>query len=190
MRDQHQPPDRQAGDDADSPGVDWQELESTLDGLGDADALENLQRIRDIARFNSAVQSGEDPIQSMGKGQSDEPPPPNDGDENASNERAPKKWRHLQIGRLLGEGTYAEVYLARDSRLDIDVALKLYRPWPAEGAPRGAAVAGEGDETVGAIAGGVLGGAAGKALTPQKAKVAQRIARDMCKDMPPRIDIK
>src|SRR5262249_8538823 len=37
------------------------------------------------------------------------------------------QWGPLSIAEKLGEGTYGEVFRAFDSRLEIDVALKLFR---------------------------------------------------------------
>ena len=56
----------------------------------------------------------------------------------------------------------------------------------AGGAAAGVAVAGEDNELVGGIIGGVLGGVAGQALTPQQAEQVQKMAKNMCKDLPPR----
>ena len=58
------------------------------------------------------------------------------------------------------------------------------------GAAGGGVIAGEDDRMTGVIVGGVLGGAAGKALTPQKAEVAQKVVRDMCEKLPQRIPSK
>src|SRR5262249_35031691 len=38
------------------------------------------------------------------------------------------RWGHLEIFALVGEGSYGEVYRARDVHLDREVALKLLRP--------------------------------------------------------------
>jgi len=57
----------------------------------------------------------------------------------------------------------------------------------AAGAGAGATVAGEDKETVGAIAGGVLGGVAGQALTPQKAQKAREIISKLCEKLPSRM---
>ncbi|UCE98950.1 MAG: hypothetical protein JSV82_07145 [Planctomycetota bacterium] len=56
----------------------------------------------------------------------------------------------------------------------------------AAGAGAGAAVVGEDDRAVGAIAGGVLGGVAGHALSPQKAAQAQQVIEKVCKSLPSR----
>ena len=40
----------------------------------------------------------------------------------------PPRWGHLVIQRLLGVGAFAEVYLAYDPDLDVQVALKLLKP--------------------------------------------------------------
>ncbi len=52
------------------------------------------------------------------------------------------------------------------------------------GAATGAAVSGEDDKVVGAIAGGAIGGVAGYALTPQQATQTKKIIRKMCKTLP------
>lgn len=57
----------------------------------------------------------------------------------------------------------------------------------AAGAGAGAAVAGEGNETTGVIVGGVLGGVAGQALSPQKATRVKEVIEKICKSMPSRI---
>lgn len=56
----------------------------------------------------------------------------------------------------------------------------------AGGAAAGVAVAGEDDEVLGGIVGGVVGGVAGRALTPQQAEQLQKMAKQMCKALPPR----
>ena len=40
----------------------------------------------------------------------------------------PEKWGHFKIEKKLGRGSYADVFLAHDLRLDTHVALKLLRP--------------------------------------------------------------
>jgi hypothetical protein len=54
------------------------------------------------------------------------------------------------------------------------------------GAATGAVVTGEDDQVIGAVAGGVIGGAAGYGLSPQQAEAAQKIIKKMCKTMPMR----
>lgn len=56
----------------------------------------------------------------------------------------------------------------------------------AGGAAAGVAVAGEDDKVLGGIIGGVLGGVAGRALTPQQAEQVQKMAKRMCKNLPPK----
>ena len=60
----------------------------------------------------------------------------------------------------------------------------------AIGAGAGATVAGEDQQTVGAIVGGVLGGVAGQALTPQKADKTREIIKKLCRKLPPRLSAK
>jgi hypothetical protein len=56
----------------------------------------------------------------------------------------------------------------------------------AAGAGAGAIVAGEGHHEVGGIAGGMLGGAAGYGLSPQKAEQFQKIIKKVCDNLPVR----
>ena len=57
------------------------------------------------------------------------------------------------------------------------------------GGGTGVAVAGDdtSDKVVAGVAGGVLGGLAGRALTPQQADQAQKIVKKMCESLPSRI---
>ncbi len=60
----------------------------------------------------------------------------------------------------------------------------------AAGAGAGAAVGntmGHDGAVIGGIGGGVVGGMAGQAFTPQQAEEVQKIVKEMCKQMPPRI---
>lgn len=43
------------------------------------------------------------------------------------------RWEHLEILELVGQGTHGEVYRARDTDLNRDVALKLFRSPPISG---------------------------------------------------------
>lgn len=56
----------------------------------------------------------------------------------------------------------------------------------AAGAVVGAAVTGSDDRVVGAIGGGVLGGAAGNLLTPQKEEKARQVIKKICESLPVR----
>jgi hypothetical protein len=58
------------------------------------------------------------------------------------------------------------------------------------GAAGGAAIGNTGGHdgaVIGGVAGGVVGGMAGQTLTPQQAEQIQKIVKEMCKQMPPRI---
>jgi uncharacterized protein YcfJ len=59
----------------------------------------------------------------------------------------------------------------------------------AAGAAVGAAVAGgdSSDRVIGGVAGGVLGGVAGQALSPQQAEQVQKIIKQVCANLPPRM---
>ena len=54
-------------------------------------------------------------------------PPTDRRDDDAPSLLLPAKWGKLAIRRQLGSGAFADVYLAHDPRLDLSVALKLYR---------------------------------------------------------------
>ena len=56
----------------------------------------------------------------------------------------------------------------------------------AAGAAAGIAVAGEGDQLVGGIAGAVLGGVAGQALSPQQEEQVKKVIAKVCESMPAR----
>ena len=55
------------------------------------------------------------------------------------------------------------------------------------GAAAGTVVAGDSNETTGAVIGGVIGGAAGYGLTPQVAEKANTIVKKMCESLPNRL---
>ncbi|MHC4499117.1 MAG: CsgG/HfaB family protein [Planctomycetota bacterium] len=59
----------------------------------------------------------------------------------------------------------------------------------AAGAAVGATVAGgdSSDRVIGGVAGGVLGGVAGQALSPQQAEQVQKIIKQVCANLPPRM---
>lgn len=54
----------------------------------------------------------------------------------------------------------------------------------AAGAAAGAAVSGDDDQVIGAVAGGALGGVAGHALAPKKAKQARKVITKICESLP------
>jgi serine/threonine protein kinase/WD40 repeat protein len=79
----------------------------------DRQVISRLDEIRRIAKFHHTLQAAGAPV------------------------APPRMWGHLRVCRLLGQGAFADVYLAHDPELDRDVALKLYRvqPLPALSQP-------------------------------------------------------
>jgi eukaryotic-like serine/threonine-protein kinase len=95
--------------------IDWADVESRADGHRRAllDRLRVLAALADVHRDQSPAR----PTQDEGR---DDPP-------EATDERAAQggRWGHLKLIELIGRGAFGQVYRARDTRLDRDVALKL-----------------------------------------------------------------
>lgn len=89
---------------ADGAAVDWAAVEGTA--AGDDKAL--IRALRDIAGIAEAHRSWQ-------------------GAPTAGDGADPERWGDLEILGRLGEGSYGDVYRARDPRLDREVALKLLR---------------------------------------------------------------
>lgn len=91
--------------------IDWaaESAKSTDDGR---DLLEQLRIIEAVARMHRGQSSPDDPEIDTPR---TEPLPPGAG------------WQHLVIVERVGGGTFGDVYRARDTKLDREVALKLLR---------------------------------------------------------------
>lgn len=99
-------------DIADGSPMDWAEAERAAATAGDPRLLEDLRLLADVARL---------------PGSSDSSSPDAAPTLLLDDRSVPFTWGHLAVLRLLGRGGFGDVYLARDTRLDRLVALKLLR---------------------------------------------------------------
>ena len=114
--------------------IDWAVVESRADGHRRAllDRLRVLAALADVHRDLPPVPPTQDEAR-------DDPP-------EAIDERAtqPGRWGHLKLVEPIGRGAFGQVYRARDTRLDRDVALKLLPANGACGAMRASSIIEEG----------------------------------------------
>ncbi|MBI2186888.1 MAG: protein kinase [Acidobacteria bacterium] len=96
---------------ADGAPIEWQALEAAAVGERDRRVLRNLRVISGVAELHRTI-AADDPAG---------PATP------AAAERL-SRWGHLLIVEKIGEGSFGEVYRARDTWLERDVALKLLKP--------------------------------------------------------------
>jgi len=92
---------------SDGEEVDWSRVEADAQDEEERELLTLLQEIGQVAELHRT--------------QRREGPPA------ALSPVSPESWGQLQIRQRIGEGASAEVFRARDPRLDRDVALKLFR---------------------------------------------------------------
>lgn len=105
---------------------DWDELQVLA---GDSIPAERLRRLLELAIENAQTRDTEttlipDEIQQIDEG---DPAPRFPARRPADNSELPPTWGPLEIRRRLGAGSFGEVFVAWDSRLQRAVALKLYR---------------------------------------------------------------
>ncbi len=94
-----------AGKVSDSSRVDWAAAEAKAGNWDEAelvDALKEIERVAEVHRTLRRAAGGLDA-------------------------EAPRRWGHLEILERIGEGASAEVFRARDTILEREVALKLFR---------------------------------------------------------------
>jgi serine/threonine-protein kinase len=119
---------------ADGKAIDWGSVESSV-GNSDRDTINQLQLLERIARVHGGTTPGH---LLTGESASSVSGPAGDAAD------TPSVWGPLTIVERLGRGTYGDVYLARDPRLDRPVALKLLRRRERNGASVESAVVEEG----------------------------------------------
>jgi tetratricopeptide (TPR) repeat protein/predicted Ser/Thr protein kinase len=90
---------------ADGRAVDWRAAEQAAASEEERRAVGALRAISEIASMSRSLQEGAEPAG----------PPV----------APPESWGHLEVLEKVGEGSFGEVYRARDTRLDRVVALKL-----------------------------------------------------------------
>jgi len=90
--------------------IDWEALPREPEADAERGLRPQLRLLESLSRFNRAAQRS--------AGDEQEP-------------RAPERWGDLEVIERIGRGSFADVYHARDPRLERDVALKLLR-FPAE----------------------------------------------------------
>jgi serine/threonine-protein kinase len=108
---------RLANSISDGSEVDWSEAESSTDSE-QREMVRQLKALADIAAVHRGLQSSVGPAVTL---ESTSP-----GLHRAV-EAGPRRWGHLEIIDKVGTGSFGEVYRARDTRLDSEVALKLLR---------------------------------------------------------------
>lgn len=97
---------------SDAKVVDWAEAESSAQDEQQKELVHNFKIIANIAEIHRSLPE---------LSEEETTPAPQKTDI-----ELPEQWGHLEILEPLGEGAYAEVHRARDTRLDREVALKLY----------------------------------------------------------------
>ncbi len=101
---------------ADGSDVDWDAAEAAADE-NQKRIVRNLRLVASIARVHRSISD-----------EVSDPPTPPPGLPAAAMAPGEGQWGHLVILETIGEGSFGEVYRARDPWLDREVALKLLKP--------------------------------------------------------------
>jgi serine/threonine-protein kinase len=113
--------------------IDWTKLESSVEDEEDRQLLQDLRVLAGVAELHRSDPA--DLAGNRGRVVGRIGPALNDTDAPTVEERVlppPSKepldsWGHLELIEQIGQGSFGNVYRARDTRLDRDVALKLLR---------------------------------------------------------------
>lgn len=98
---------------------DWSSLEATADDSADREMIRNLRSLSLMANFYRELRQEDQAI----AGES----PDRAARDGSEPDQAHPPWGHLEILERIGRGTYGDIYLARDTSLNREVALKLIR---------------------------------------------------------------
>jgi serine/threonine-protein kinase len=109
-----------AGEIADGTPVDWRAVEAHATTPDARDRIRWLERLAGIGRLHAGLTHPRPDETSL-----HDSIRPTSADRGG--ESAPVRWGPLTIIEKIGHGTFGDVYRARESRLDRDVALKLLR---------------------------------------------------------------
>ncbi|MPZ20014.1 MAG: protein kinase [Luteitalea sp.] len=115
---------------ADGAEIDWEQIDRALSRESDRRLLRQLRVVAGIADVHRSV-----PDTELAEGAVPREPASGDAwrhaleqpESEAAGEPGPATWGPLQLLEKIGEGSFGEVYRARDIRLRRDVALKLWR---------------------------------------------------------------
>ena len=110
---------------ADGHEIDW--AAATASGELDAELIEQLRVIDAVARMHRSQSAAGTEVEAA---PAPAPPPrqaANDDGVSANGLTPGDRWQHLVIIERVGGGTFGDVYRARDTHLDREVALKLLR---------------------------------------------------------------
>jgi serine/threonine-protein kinase len=114
--------------------IDWKDLEASVQDDEDRQLLQDLRVLANVAQLHRSDASAT-LAESRGRVVGRIGPPLADTDAPTVEERVlppPStqpldRWGHLELIEQIGQGSFGDVYRARDTRLDRDVALKLLR---------------------------------------------------------------
>src|SRR4051794_12429872 len=113
---------------ADGHPIDWDSAASA--GEVDPGLLEQLRVIDAVARMHrshsTVAVAGVDAVDAVGEALAANADEPSRRSQNVSLQPG-ERWQHLVILERVGGGTFGDVYRARDTHLDREVALKLLR---------------------------------------------------------------